>query len=297
MRKLLTSSLFLLTSILYAYDVEVDGICYNLLGTSMAYVTYRGGDMFEPNGYSGDVVVPSHIVHNGFTYRIFNVGPSAFADCEGLTSVQLPSTVRGVSGSAFLGCTNLRQVALPSDLLGLGGSVFAGCTSLQEVSLPRRLDEVDTLMLYCCASLTSVVLPHRVRRVCQGSLVHLPSMRHLYVFASTPPTADQGAFTLKDQQHCTLHVPREALQQYKQSPIWREFYRIVVLGDADYAAHDYQRGDINDDGNVDAEDLALLRRIVVSLPDDSAVRWAADINGDGKINSVDYVLLSKSIGE
>ena len=107
--------------------------------------------------------------------------------------------------------------------------------------------------------------------------------------------AEQGAFSLTDQQQCTLHVPKEALQAYKQSPVWCDFYRIVPIGDQTYINQHYQRGDINDDGKVDAEDLALLRRIVVSLPDDCAVRWAADINGDGKVNSVDYVTLAKSL--
>ena len=294
MRRVLNLILFsAFVGISYAYDVEVDGICYNLLGTSMAYVTHRGADAFVPGGYSGDVVVPAQIRHNGNTYRVFNVGASAFADCEGLTSVQLPSSVRGVSGCAFLGCTNLRQVTIEGDLLGLGGCVFTGCTSLQEIALPRRLERIDTLALYCCASLTSLVLPHRIRTVCQGALEHLPSMRHLYCFASEPPVAEQGAFAFRDQQHCTLHVPRETLQQYKQSPVWKDFYRIVVLSDAEYAAQNYRKGDINDDGKVDADDLALLQHIIVSLPDNAAVRWAADINGDGKINATDYVLLSK----
>ena len=277
-----------------AYDVELDGVYYNLIGT-LAYVTHQGSEDFEPNSYSGDVVIPAQISYNGRTYKVFNIGPSAFADCEELTSVQLPPTVRGISACAFLGCINLRQVAMPSDMLGLGSCVFTGCTSLQEISLPRRIERIDTLTLYCCASLTSLFLPHRVRTICQGALEHLPSVHHLYCFASTPPVAEMGAFALRDQQRCTLHVPREALAQYLQSPVWKDFYRIVVLSDSDYAEYGYQRGDLNDDGKVDAADLELLRCIVVSLPDDSAVRWAADLNGDGKVNAADYVLLAKLV--
>ena len=297
MRRFLTY-LFLLPSAIFhlsAYDVEVDGVCYNLIaGRRMAYVTHRGTDGVETNSYSGDVVVPATISYKGLTYDVLSVGDNAFAGCEELTSVQLPASLNAVSPCAFIGCTSLRQVSLPSTLKAISCCAFTGCTSLRRISLPRYAELVDTLTFYCCASLTSVVLPHRVRTVCQGALEHLPRMINLYCFSSEPPVAEQGAFSPRDQRRCVLHVPREALQKYRESPVWKDFHRIIVLSDADYAAQNYQRGDLNDDGRIDSVDLRLLQRIIVSLPDDSAVRWAADINGDGKVNSVDYVLLAKS---
>ena len=299
MRRLL-AYIFLLTSStlhLFAYDVEVDGVYFNVIG-SRAYVTHRGASgSMEANSYSGNVVVPEQITYRGKAYTVFHVGPNAFACCDELTSVQLPSTVTGLGPCAFLGCPKLQKVLMPATMRVLGACSFTGCLSLQEVTFPRYKESVDTLSFYCCSSLTSLVLPHRVRTVCQGALEHLPSMTDLYVFASLPPVAEPGSFTLSDQQKCTLHVPKETLKQYRESPVWKDFYRIVALSDNDYAAQNYRRGDINDDGLVDADDLALLRLIVVSLPDDSAVRWAADINSDGKVNGIDYVMLAKKLSE
>ena len=281
-------------NMLHAYDVEVDGICYSFIGTRLAYVTHRGMDGTSA-GYTGDVVIPEQISYNGRTYTVFSVGENAFAGCDGLTSVQLPSTVKAVSACAFLGCTDLRQVFLPATINAFGGCAFTACTSLQQIALPRHAEIVDSLTFYCCASLTSVVLPHRIHTVCQGALEHLPSMTSLYCFASTPPVAEQGAFTYADQQHCTLYVPKESLQLYTNSPVWSSFQHIVALSDKDYIGQNYQRGDINDDGKIDADDLALLRRVIVTLPDDSAVRWAADVNADGKVNAIDYVTLSNRL--
>ena len=295
MRRILLFLLLVPCTLLHAYDVEVDGIYYNVIGTTFAIVTHGGPfDGIEPS-YTGDVVVPEQFKHNGNTYRVITVGNNAFAGCEELTSVQLPPTVHGVGACAFLGCLNLRQVSFSADVVAYGSCAFTGCLSLQEIELPRQAERIDTLTLYCCAALSTMVLPHRVRTVCQGALEHLPSMRHLYCYASEPPVAEEGAFARRDQRRCTLHVPREALQKYRESPVWKDFYRIVVLNDEDYQAQNYRRGDLNDDGKVDAEDLALLQRIVVSLPDDAAVRWAADLNGDGKINAQDYVILSKQM--
>ena len=131
--------------------------------------------------------------------------------------------------------------------------------------------------------------------VCQGALEHLPALTDLYCFSSVPPTAEPGAFTLSDQQHCTLHVPADAIELYRKSPRWSDFYRIVSLSDADYRGQNYQRGDVNDDGKIDADDLALLPRLIVRLPENQAVRWAADINADGTVNAVDYVALARKL--
>ena len=277
-----------------AYDViDVNGICYGIIESlNIAFVT--NPENFGIS-YVGNVVIPSQIQYKGQTYTVTSISSSSFSGCDELLSVQLPSSVRAVSSCAFLGCTNLRQVSLPATIQTFGSCAFTGCTSLQQLMLPRHTELVDSLTLYCCASLTSVVLPHRIQTVCQGAMEHLPAMEHLYCFASTPPVVEQGAFSLSDQRQCTLHVPTESIEQYRLSPIWSDFYKIVALSDKDYLGQNYQRGDINDDGIVDAKDLELLQRIIVSLPDDAAVRWAADINADGIVNAIDYVSLANDL--
>lgn len=296
MRKVLLF-LFLVSGtlhLLYAYDVEKNGICYSFIGTRRAFVTHYGLDP-DSKKYSGRVVVPSQFTHEGITYTVTSVGENAFAGSEGLTSVQLPSTIRALSACSFLGCTSLRQVTLSDNILVFSSCVFTGCTSLQQITLPRHAESIDTLTFYCCASLKSVILPHRVQTVCQGALEHLPALTDLYCFSSIPPTAEPGAFTHSDQQHCTLHVPADAIELYRKSPLWSDFYRIVSLSNADYTGQNYQRGDVNDDGKIDADDLALLPRLIVRLPDNTAVRWAADINADGIVNAVDYVALARKL--
>lgn len=288
--------LFALSSCLFAYDAEIDGIYYDFISAAkMAYVTHAGFTGDEPDHYHGKVVVPAQVTYGGRTYKVVSIGENAFAGCEGLTSVQLPSGLRSVSACAFLGCTSLTSVTLPADIRAFGSCAFTGCTSLREISLPRHTALVDSLTLYCCASLTSLVLPHRVRTIGGSALEHLPRMTHLYCFASEPPVTEARAFSPADQQRCTLHVPKESLQAYMQSPVWGKFYRIEALTDQNYTSQNYHRGDVNDDGVVDATDLALLRRIIVSLPDDAAVRWAADVNEDGTVNAVDYVTLAKRL--
>lgn len=274
---------------LHASDVVVDGICYGIIGSRWAFVTHP--DDWQGR-YAGDVTVPAQISHNGRSYEVISVGENAFAGCDALTSVRLPFSVRAVSACAFLGCTNLREIFLPTTIQAFASCAFTGCTSLQEITLPRHAELVDTLTFYCCSSLTSVVLPHSVNKVCWGAFEHLPAMRDLYCFAETPPVAEKDAFSLADQQQVTLHVPAGALASYRESPVWSEFSHVIPLGDEDYLKQDYRRGDINDDGTIDIEDVNMLRRLIVRQRDETAVPWAADVNGDGIVNAVDFVLLT-----
>jgi len=278
-----------------AYDVEVDGICYTLIGTRRASVTHPrewATANAQSTFYSGDLVIPSQIVHEGRTYTVISVNENAFVGQDSLKSVLLPPTVRAISSCGFLGCTSLQRVSMPTAIQVIASCAFTGCTSLQQIVLPRHAELVEPLTFYCCASLKTLILPHRIRTVCQSALEHLPALTDLYCFSSVPPLAEQDAFTPADQQHSTLHVPAEALHLYQTSPQWSNFGRIVALSDEDYIGQNYRRGDINDDGRIDADDLALLRRLIVRQPDDAAVRWAADVNGDGIINAVDYVKLT-----
>ena len=80
-----------------AYDVEVDGIYYNL-AKKFALVTY--GDV----EYAGEIVIPESIVVNEETYTVKEIQKKAFYDCSGLTAVTIPSSVTSIGSYAFCIC-------------------------------------------------------------------------------------------------------------------------------------------------------------------------------------------------
>ena len=83
-----------------AYDVEVDGIYYNLISKgNVAEVTKR-----KNYYYSGDITIPSSIKVNEVEYSVTIIGDKAFADCSGLTSITIPNSVTSIKGAAFSHC-------------------------------------------------------------------------------------------------------------------------------------------------------------------------------------------------
>ena len=87
----------------YDYDVEKDGIYYNLNHTEMtAEVTFRDG--LQLNSYSGDVIIPPTIKDGPYTYNVTSIGFWAFRRSSGLTSVVIPNSVTTIGNYAFYLC-------------------------------------------------------------------------------------------------------------------------------------------------------------------------------------------------
>ena len=88
-----------------AYDVEVDGIYYNLVSKGNVAEVTKGDKK-----YSGSINIPSSIKVNDVDYAVTSIGISAFEHCRGLTSVTIPNSVKSIGRSAFEKCSKLEDV-------------------------------------------------------------------------------------------------------------------------------------------------------------------------------------------
>ena len=138
-----------------AYDVEVDGIYYNLV-KRLAFVT--AGD----EQYAGEIVIPESIVVNEVTYTVKEIQEYAFDGCDGLTSVTIPSSVTSIGARAFYNCSSLTSVTIPSSVTSIGTSAFWYCSSLTSVTIPSSVTSIGADAFRSCSGLTSVTIPNSI---------------------------------------------------------------------------------------------------------------------------------------
>ena len=100
LRALFLSLAVLLSLPMLAVEVEIDGINYDLVvkAKQATVIAKSSGE------YSGEVVIPESVEHEGAAYSVTSIGSSAFYYCSVLTSVTIPNSVTSIGWYAFYLC-------------------------------------------------------------------------------------------------------------------------------------------------------------------------------------------------
>ena len=146
----------------YSYDVEVDGIYYNLnTNNKTAEVTNKtdnGGD------YSGSITIPSSINVNGIQYSVTSIGNASFGNCWELTSITIPNSITSIGNAAFR-CSGLTSITIPNSVTSIGAMAFFSCSNLTSITLPNSVTTLDNHVFNHCSSLTSITIPNSVTSI------------------------------------------------------------------------------------------------------------------------------------
>lgn len=78
---------------------------------------------------------------------VTEVADNAFTNCQQLTYIKVPSSIKRIGNSAFLNCSRLEKVVGMTNVKVLGNSVFSRCTALKDLILPAKLDYVGASIL------------------------------------------------------------------------------------------------------------------------------------------------------
>ena len=195
-KHLFTALLLMCSTLVFAEEVTIDGIKYDVVTKAKVATVISGGN------YSGDIVIPESIEYNGVTCSVTSIGDYAFESCFNLTSIVIPNSVTSIGGLAFGACHNLvdvhisdlavwckinfspfysnplyyaknlylngelvTELVIPDSVTGIGEYVFQGCSSLVSVEIPNSVTSIGYGAFNGCSGLRSIVIPNSVTSI------------------------------------------------------------------------------------------------------------------------------------
>lgn len=196
-----------------SYNFKVDNILYTIRSGNTVEVSGNGTTNGYPvHEYIGDIIIPSSVTYNGTTYSVTRIGASAFDRCSKLTSVIIPNSVTEIGGYAFRGCSRLSTVAIPESVRSIEYDAFseAGTSTIIIPSTSKMAEEgAAGLGGSNCFSNNSV--------------------KNVYCYCSSLVNAGASAFKSDNVANATLHVPADAIEEYKATVPWSYFGTIKPL--------------------------------------------------------------------
>lgn len=103
---------------------------------------------------------------------IETVGQDAFYNCQSLTSVTLPKSLKNIAPGMFRYCTNLSKIKFHNETEVLGEYMFYGCRSLKSVRIPPSVIYVPRGTFAYCEKLSVVYLYDDLWQIGEGAFMY-----------------------------------------------------------------------------------------------------------------------------
>jgi len=214
---------------------EFNGINYIIGEGNNVSVTQRS------ERYSGDVVIPSHVLYKTINYTVTSIGPDAFGNyCLEMTSITIPPTVTSIEEDAFDTCMSLTSVYITdleawckikfiSSPFDNAQHFFLNGKEIVDLVIPDKITSINTRTFRGCRCLTSVTIHKNVTSIGENAFSNCNSIKDVYCYAESIPTTNKYAFYYTPTESATLHVPDNMVEAYKQVYPWNSFGTIVGL--------------------------------------------------------------------
>ena len=206
MKKILFIVLLLFPLSLFATEIEVEGIVYEVISHDDKTVQVKS--IKWPLTYSWTVIIPSKINYYGLIYHVKSIGSNAFEYVKSshqndkIENIVLPYGITSIESSAFTNCTKLSTITIPSSVISIGFYAFSGCSNLESITLGSHVQSIGKYAFDRCYNLT-----------------HITSLN-----AYAPMVYDE---TFRNYNYnATLSVPRGCIPRYQVNNYWGKFKNI-----------------------------------------------------------------------
>ena len=163
----------------------------------------------NPNNWDGGVFyIGKHLIkaeksmiQSSYTVKegTISIGLQAFAYCDSLESITLPSSVKNISPYAFFACNALREINLPEGLERIGHKAFA-ITDIKSIVIPESVTAIEDFTFERCSSLESITLSNNIKSIGKSAFEQCEALENITLpqkLINIGEAAFKGCYNLK----------------------------------------------------------------------------------------------------
>ena len=212
------------------YDFKVGQLYYKITDTvnrKVAVVPEKSDYPYYYNKPTGAITIPATVANGGNTYSVTSIGASAFYNCSGLTSINIPNSVTSIGYRVFCYCNGLTSINIPNSVTSIGRGAFSGCSGLTSINIPSSVTSIESGAFYGCSGLTSINIPSSVTSIRSSAFGGCTGLAAVAVGWQTPLQVGQNVFDGVTLNRVRLIVPVGRKGIYRAADVWKRFNPIV----------------------------------------------------------------------
>ncbi len=225
---------------------------------------------------------------------IERIEESAFEQCDNLTSVELPNTLKEIGDNAFYYC-KIQDIVFPNTLEQIGNTAFSWNFELKKVILPDSVTKIGEEAFSDCRGIYDVVLSQNLKTIPKSAFMACKKLTHIH-FPDNLENIEEKAFSASHIK--TLQIPatikkigKHAFEQCCLESVFVLPGSKVILGEGAFL-YNYDLCEIYIPASItDMEDIfycqGSLPRIVNGYAKDAFGQTIID-NAGNRIRTLDY---------
>jgi len=132
------------------------------------------------------IMYPRYIISETYTvpHSVEVIGCKAFAFCDNLKNIILPTGIKTIGDNAFYECPQLDGIIIPEGIESIGEYAFSYCGELKSIVIPEGNKSIGAYAFTGCAQLESVVIHEGIENIDLCTFNYCPSLKNIAVPAS-----------------------------------------------------------------------------------------------------------------
>ena len=119
-----------------------------------------------------------------------SIGEDAFKSCSSLIKVRFSNQLTDIGNYAFYRCDSMQQVHLPDSVKDLGAWAFRYCDALTEVTISKNISDIPDNAFGGCTNLTGITIPDGVKTIADNAFSYCSN---LTIYCSSGSAAEKYA--------------------------------------------------------------------------------------------------------